>query len=124
MRERNYIDFDGTTLSFHKGTNTTIRRFGGGYCPGPCRIFSSIEEKNTKFLYDGDITNIHIFKFEDIPDQLLEIHHLGNFKEEFFGWPKRLNKIMQKHYKDFHPSEIVQVISFVVHFNGLSELPF
>lgn len=124
MYGRNIMKFDSTTLRFHRGTNTTIRRFGSGFYPGNCKIYSVDTKGDHRFIYYGEITNMHTFQFDNIPDQLLAIHHLGNFAEPTMGYPKRLNKVMQKYYKDFHPYEIVQVISFKIFFDGIDDLPF
>lgn len=111
---RNILEFDPTTLAFHAGTNTTIRRFGSGLVPGGCNIYAVTKEadgsKDGRFLYRGKITNIQIFQFDKIPHDLVRIHHNCNSFE-------RLYPAIVKYYKDFRQAEIVQVISFKVFFN-------
>ena len=113
------LKFDHTTLRFRKGINTTFRRFGSGLVPGPCRICKTCEYDGSKWIYDGEITNIQIFEFDTIPQDLEKIHHSGL---SILGIYQR----MTKHYQDFRASEIVQVISFVPFIDSqrFDDLPF
>ncbi len=128
----NNLIFDASTLAFHKGINTTIRRFGNGFVPeginttirrfgngfvpGNCGIYKTMKD-GVKYIYDGAITNIQIFNFSKIPDDLIEIHH--NCPDHL-----RLLKKLEQYYIDFRAEEVVQVISFKVFFNKNKDLPF
>ena len=112
----NILKFDETTLCFHKGINTTFRRFGSGLRPGDCRICASDGKFRSRWIYDGEITNIQIFEFLKIPYRLRKIHHN-------FCFYSPLGAQMRKYYKDFNSSEIVQVVSFRVKFYS-EDIPF
>ncbi len=112
------LKFDHTTLCFHKGTNTTFRRFGTGLVPGFCRICKTCKSGGLKWIYDGEITNIQIFRFQDTPKDLFVMHHSGLGKYRIFT-------MMQNYYKGFHFNEVVLAVSFVPYFSEkIDDLPF